>query len=251
MTGIDEADGDGDDGGNGGSRDDAPTAGAREYAEPDPRLDHDTIDLLYAQTDRYCSILADRGVLDGDATAAVDALFAAVDDADLRRRVVEVGAPYTVTLLVFRVLEREGVAVGHGTPTEGEWEYGRLVDRCAAVADGLDGLTCEVGAVDGVGRDGAGGDAGDEGGNGSGDRFRVAVALGDDRRAVAVRAGGGGAAVESVLELLNGYLDDGGVESRRFRAVPVADGVGVFLVEPGEAEALQSFFEIAGMMRRD
>jgi hypothetical protein len=160
---------------------------------------------------------------------------------------------------VFRALARRGVAVGHGRPADSEWQYGRLVDRCAAVA-GLDDLTCtvtrepaagEAGAGDGT--DGTGGvDGTDEvDGDRPAEQTSVVVELDGRRAETTLRAAGGAASVRPLCDLLDEFVAARGDEPRRFHAVPVGEGVGVFFVEPGQEEALGSFFEMARMMRRD
>jgi hypothetical protein len=207
----------------------------------DPDHDHDTLDLLHAQADRYLAVLAERGVLDDHRPADLDDLFEDLDGERLRDRAREVGEPYLVTELVFRSLARRGVAVGHGRPADSEWQYGRLVDRCAAVA-GLDGLTCTVTRESAV--DEAGGDERDG-------RARVAVEFDGRRAETTVRTAGGPASIRPLCDLLDEFVAARGGEPRRFHAVPVGEGIGVFFVEPGQEEALQSFFEMARMMRRD
>jgi hypothetical protein len=234
----------------------------------DPDHDHDTLDLLRAQADRYLAVLAERGVLDDHRPADLDDLFEDLDGDRLRERAREVGEPYLVTELVFRALARRGVAVGHGRPADSEWQYGRLVDRCAAVA-GLDGLTCtvtrepaagEAGAGDGT--DGTGGIDGTDEADGDRSAGQTSVADGDVRTRVAIEldgrraettlgAAGGAASIRPLCDLLDGFVAARGDEPRRFHAVPVGEGVGVFFVEPGQEEALGSFFEMARMMRRD
>lgn len=225
----------------------------------DPDHDHDTLDLLHAQADRYLAVLAERGVLDGHRPADLDDLFEDLDGDRLQERAREVGEPYLVTELVFRALARRGVAVGHGRPADSEWQYGRLVDRCAAVA-GLDDLTCtvtrepaagEAGAGDGT--DGTGGvDGTDEvDGDRSAEQTSVVVELDGRRAETTLRAAGGAASVRPLCDLLDEFVAARGDEPRRFHAVPVGEGVGVFFVEPGQEEALGSFFEMARMMRRD
>ena len=234
----------------------------------DPDHDHDTLDLLRAQADRYLAVLAERGIVDDHRPADLDGLFEDLDGDRLRERAREVGEPYLVTELVFRALARRGVAVGHGRPADSEWQYGRLVDRCAAVA-GLDDLTCtvtrepaasEAGAGDGP--DGTGGIDGTDEAEGDRSAGQTSVADGDVRTRVAVEldgrraettlgAAGGAASIRPLCDLLDGFVAARGDEPRRFHAVPVGEGVGVFFVEPGQEEALGSFFEMARMMRRD